>query len=109
MRARDAIRANARQRAATAAPTVDAFTLFVQELAGAMLSRDTAAIGALLDDELAGRLPADVREEAHLFRTLPDSSLRAPMRALLFEQRLLHLAHEGESASDPAQRELFDR
>lgn len=108
MRARDAIRASARQGAATAAPSVDPFTLFVQELTGALLGRDRTMIETLLEDEMASRLPADVREEAHLFRTLPESSLRAPMRALLLEQRLLHLAHE-ETRSDPAQRELFDR
>lgn len=108
MREYEAIRTRARRSAATAAPAIDAFTLFVRELTGAMLTRDTAALDALLEDALAQRLPADVREEAQLFRALPESSLRAPMRALLLEQRLLHLAHEGESFADPAQRELFE-
>lgn len=85
-----------RVRAASAAPMTAAarFAEFVEELGVAVLDRDAKLMRGLLRDPVAGRLPAEVRDEVLAFSRLPATSLRAPVRTLQFIHRMRQLASE---------------
>ncbi len=99
-----------RVRAAITAPVTAAarFAEFVEELGVALLDRDAKLMRALLRDPVAGRLPAEVRDEVLAFSRLPATSLRAPVRTLQFIHRMRQLASELDSTLTPGEADQIE-
>ena len=85
----------------------DPLIAYVEELAQALLSRNTAKIKLMLRDSRAFGLPREVREEAIAFKRLRPGSLRSPIQTLRFAYLLRQLAVETPPGQDPTQFELF--
>lgn len=85
----------------------DPLIAYVEELAQALLSRNTAKIKLMLRDSRAFGLPREVREEAIAFKRLRPRSLRSPIHTLRFAYLLRQLAVENPEGADSSQFELF--
>ena len=80
--------------------TVDPFSRFLAYLRAiedAVIRREAMEITALLRKRTATHLPREVREELLMLSRAARGSLRAPVKFLSFQHRMLELAAGGES------------
>jgi hypothetical protein len=85
------------------------FLAYLEEIENAVLARQALRITALLRKRTATHLPREVREELLTLSRAPRESLRAPVRFLQFQHRMMQLALAGEPLPT-AQHELpFER
>lgn len=71
-------------------------TVYLDELEGAFLARNSLRVTALLRRRMAAHLPREVREELMVLSRAPQDSLRAPVQFYRFEHRMAQLAKGGE-------------
>jgi hypothetical protein len=81
------------------------FLDYLEEIERALMQRDAMKVTALLRKRTATHLPRDVREELLFLSRAPADSLRAPVRFLRFQHRMIQLASGGEGLPT-AQTEL---
>ena len=80
---------------------------YLEELYRATMSRDVETLDVLLGRPVSSHLPAEVRAEALAIVALPSTSLRAPIRLLQFQQRVVQLGDgEDEEGEERSQLEL---
>jgi hypothetical protein len=72
------------------------FLGYLDEIERAVMRRDALGITALLRKRTATHLPREVREELLLLSRASRESLRAPVRFLRFQHRMMELAKGGE-------------
>ena len=72
------------------------FLAYLEEIETAVLERQALRITALLRKRTATHLPREVREELLALSRAPRESLRAPVRFLQFQHRMIQLARAGE-------------
>ena len=72
------------------------FLAYLEEIEEAVLAREALRITALLRKRTATHLPREVREELLVLSRMPRESLRAPVRFLQFQHRMLQVARAGE-------------
>lgn len=70
---------------------------YLEELEDAVVARDAMRITALLRKRTATHLPREVREELLAISRMSRESLRAPIRFLRFQHRMMQLAAGGEA------------
>ncbi len=69
---------------------------YLEQIEDAIVARDAMAVTSLLRKRTATHLPRDVREELLMISRLSRDSLRAPIRFLRFQYRMMQLAAGGE-------------
>ena len=72
------------------------FLAYLDEIEAAVLGRQALRITALLRKRTATHLPREVREELLALSRAPRESLRAPVRFLQFQHRMIQLERAGE-------------
>jgi hypothetical protein len=72
------------------------FLAYLEEIESAVLERQALRITALLRKRTATHLPREVREELLALSRAPRESLRAPVRFLQFQHRMIQLERAGE-------------
>jgi hypothetical protein len=72
------------------------FLTYLDEIERAVMRRDALGITALLRKRTAMHLPREVREELLVLSRASRDSLRAPVRFLRFQHRMMELAKGGE-------------
>lgn len=81
------------------------FLEYLDEIERALMQRDAMKVTALLRKRTATHLPREVREELLVLSRTPRDNLRAPVRFLRFQHRMMQLADGGEGLPT-AQTEL---
>jgi hypothetical protein len=87
-------RANLERRSTDA--VMAKLVVYLGELEGAFLARNSLRVTALLRRRMAAHLPREVREELMVLSRSPRDSLRAPVQFYRFEHRMAQLAKGGE-------------
>jgi len=75
---------------------LSSFLAYLEEIEAAVLGRQALRITALLRKRTATHLPREVREELLALSRTPRDSLRAPVRFLQFQHRMIQLERAGE-------------
>jgi hypothetical protein len=73
-----------------------AFLEYLDAIDRALTRRDSMDVTSLLRKRIATHLPREVREELIALIHAPRASLRAPVRFLRFQHRMIELARGGE-------------
>jgi hypothetical protein len=72
------------------------FLAYLVEIEQALMHREAMRVTALLRKRTATHLPREVREELLSLSRAPRESLRAPIKFLRFQHRMMQLAAGGE-------------
>jgi hypothetical protein len=72
------------------------FLAYLDDIESAVLARQALRITALLRKRTATHLPREVREELLILSRASRESLRAPVRFLQFQHRMMQLGRAGE-------------
>ena len=72
------------------------FLEYLEAIDRALAQQDSMAVTALLRKRISTHLPREVREELIALVHAPRASLRAPVRFMRFQHRMIELARGGE-------------
>ena len=81
------------------------FVGYLEAVYRAEMTRDVAMLDALLQQRISSHLPAEVRAEALAIVAMPRTSLRAPIRLLQLQQRVVQLGDD-ETDDDESDSQL---